>query len=121
MKPVTYLTARNVTRNVVLGQKIQAASSILQRAVGLLATPALASGEGLWLHPCTSVHTFFMRYPIDVLFLSKEGAVLEQQTLKPWRVSRWVRKSDGVLELPAGMLERTGTAAGDRIEFQGQN
>jgi uncharacterized membrane protein (UPF0127 family) len=95
------------------------ASSLVDRAVGLLGTSSLSAGEGLWLTPCSSIHTLFMRYPIDVLFLNREGIVLERQTLAPWRFSRWLMASRSVLELAAGVLEHTGTQAGDRLEFEG--
>ena len=58
-----------------------------------------------------------MRFPIDILFIDGEGMVLAAKTLAPWRVSRWICKSRGVLELPAGTLDRTRTQTGDRIEF----
>jgi uncharacterized membrane protein (UPF0127 family) len=103
-----------------LGRKIRVASSFVDRGLGLLLTPALGPGEGLWLEPCTSIHTFFMRYPIDALFIDAEGRVIVRQTLPPWRVSRWHRASRGVLELAAGTLAQTGTQAGDRIEFEGE-
>jgi uncharacterized membrane protein (UPF0127 family) len=115
---MTFLQVRNATRNVVLGQKIRAAHSFVDRAVGLLLTASLKPGEGLWIHPCTSVHTFFMRFPIDVLFLDDKDVVLSRQTLAPWKLSGWNHKSRGVLELSAGTLDRTGTQVGDRIDFE---
>lgn len=60
-----------------------------------------------------------MRFPIDVLFLDREGLILHGGTLPPWKLSPWVRRSTGVLELPAGTLQRTGTEAGDRISLKG--
>ncbi len=116
-----YVTVRNATRHRELGRKIRVAGSLIERAIGLLSTPALGAGEGMYLRPCQSVHTFFMRYPIDVLFLDAQGAVLSQDTFSPWRVSGWHGKSRGVLELAAGTLARTGTQVGDRIEFEGVN
>jgi len=108
---------RNVTRNVDLGQKVRVAESLSSRAVGLLRTPRLMAGEGLWLTPCTSVHTWFMRYPIDILFIDADYRVLALQSLSPWRFSRWITKSHGVLELPSGMIVQTRTVVGDQIEF----
>src|SRR5262249_19112459 len=109
------------TRQVELGRKVRWASSLTERAIGLLLTPGLAPGEGMYLAPCKSVHTFFMRYPIDVLFLDAEGAVLSQDTLRPWRVSAWNGKSRGVLELMAGTIASSGTRIGDRIALDGLN
>ena len=116
-----YLTVRNATRNVELGRKVRFAASLLDRAIGLLLTAHLDNGEGMYLSPCKSVHTFFMRYPIDVLFLDAEGTVLSQESMRPWRVSGWQWKCRGVLELIEGTLARTGTRVGDRITFEGLN
>jgi uncharacterized membrane protein (UPF0127 family) len=116
-----FAIARNVTRRVDLGKKIRTATSLVDRAIGLLATPSLSQGEGLWISPCKSIHTFFMRYPIDVLFLDAEGHVIHQKTFHPWRISSWEMKSRGVLELAAGTIRRTGTQLGDRIEFKDLN
>ena len=116
-----YLRVRNVTRGTDLGQKVRVASSLLDRTIGLLLTPVLREGEGLWLSPCKSIHTFFMRYPIDVLFIDREGTVVHQQTYTPWRVSGWKAKSNGTLELSAGVLARTGTQVGDRLDMKDCN
>ena len=113
-----YLSVRNVTRNTELGQKVRIASSLVTRAIGLLGTRSLGPGEGLWLAPCVSIHTFFMRYPIDILFIDAQNIVLGQKTLPPWRTSPWFMKSRGVLELAAGTLAQTGTQIGDRVEFK---
>jgi len=88
-----YVKVRNATRNVDLGQKVRVAESLPARLIGLLATPSLAAGEGLWIKPCVSIHTFFMRYSIDILFIDVGNKVLACQTLPPWRVSRWVTRS----------------------------
>ena len=113
-----YVKVRNATRNLVLGHKVRAASSFVDRAIGLLATPSLGTGEGLWLKPCRSIHTLFMRYPIDALFLDAEDRVVGRQTLSPWRFSKWFRKTRSVVELAAGALDPSGTTTGDRIVFE---
>ena len=65
----------------------------------------IAPGHGLWIEPCNSIHMFFMRFAIDVLFLDREGKVKRVLlTLKPWRVSPIVFGSRTVVELPAGTL-----------------
>lgn len=113
-----YVTAVNMTRKTDLGQKIRVATSWVDRMVGLLTTERLHPGDGLWITPCRSIHTCFMRYPIDVLFLDDKGTVLAQQTLPPWRMSGWYLRSRGVLELAAGALQRTQTSPGDRIDLK---
>lgn len=87
----------------------------MQRAIGLLGSSTLPPDEGLWLKPCKSIHTFFMRYPIDVLFLDSEGTIVHQESLVPWRISRWVSRAEGVLEVAAGTLGKTQTQPGQRI------
>lgn len=72
------------------------------RMRGLLGRPPLEPGEGLLLVPCRAVHTFFMRYPIDVVFLDRELRVLRVcSRVRPWRL-RACRRAQAVLELPAG-------------------
>ena len=112
------MTVRNATRHVELGGRVRVATSLVDRAIGLLSTRALGAGEGLYLTPCRSIHTFFMRYPIDVLFLDAHGEVLSEGTIQPWRMSGWYAQSKGTLEFAAGTLRRTGTEVGDRIEMK---
>jgi uncharacterized membrane protein (UPF0127 family) len=97
---------------------VQIAHSLKARLIGLLRTPALGSDAGLWLAPCTSVHTFFMRYPIDVVFLDAERRVLTIATLAPWRFSRWIPKAHGVLELAAGQAQKAQIQIGDQLVFK---
>ena len=72
----------------------------------------------MWISPCRSIHTFFMRYAIDVAFLGKDRTVLFMATYPPWRISRIILSAAGVLELPAGTLQRTKTAVGDRLSWE---
>jgi len=86
------------------------------RMRGLLGKRGLASGEGLLIRPAPSIHTFFMRFPIDVVFLSRQGEVLKvAERVRPWR-ARSCRHSYAVLELAAGEAGRRGIAAGDRLD-----
>jgi hypothetical protein len=115
---VKTLRALNVSRNTVLAARVRAASTLYSRAIGLLGTAHLPEQEGLWISPCRGVHTMFMRYPIDVLFLDRDGLLLHMASLPPFRVSRCVRKSVGVLELAGGVLRASGTRPGDCIQLQ---
>src|SRR5438105_1994876 len=96
--------AMNETKKVVVARRVRRASSLWARGRGLLGDASLPADEGLWLKPCRSIHTFFMRFPIDVLFLDPQGIALSKATLAPWRFSRWERRADSVLELAAGTL-----------------
>lgn len=86
------------------------------RMRGLLGKRSLESGEGLLIRPAPSIHTFFMRFPIDVVFLSRQGEVLKvAERVPPWR-ARSCRHSYAVLELAAGEAGRRGIAVGDRLD-----
>jgi uncharacterized membrane protein (UPF0127 family) len=89
----------------------------LGRMRGLLGRRSLRSGEGLLLKPAGSVHTFFMRFPIDVVFLDRDLSVLGvTPELRPWRTAGR-RGARAVLELPAGEAGRRGVRPGDRLEL----
>jgi len=110
----------NRTREILLGDKVRTAATLLSRFVGLLGTGAIADGEGLWIVPCRCVHTLGMRYPIDVAFLDARGGVVGiLEGLPPNRVGRVFRGARGALELRSGTLAATGTVPGDRLEFEG--
>lgn len=111
--------AWNVHRDSVLGDSIREASTWWSRLRGLLGTDALPEGNGLWIHPCTGIHSIGMRYEIDVLFLDPKMRVVGLYSRFPRnRISRIFRNALGVLELPGGMIERTGTEVGDEIAFR---
>ena len=84
---------------------------------GLLGRRGLESGEGLLLRPTGSVHTFFMRFPIDVVFLARDGEVLKvAQAVPPWRMAG-ARRAKAALELAAGEAERRGIQTGARLDM----
>ena len=72
----------------------------------------------LVLRPCRSVHTLFMRFPIDVAFCDREGVVLRTCSLRPWRLSPLVVRSGFAVEAEAGAFERWHLRAGDRLEVR---
>jgi uncharacterized membrane protein (UPF0127 family) len=87
------------------------------RMRGLLGRRSLPSGEGLLLRPASSVHMFFMRFPIDVVFLDRDLRVLSvAHRLRPWRIAGQ-RGARAALELTAGECERRGLRPGDRLEL----
>jgi uncharacterized membrane protein (UPF0127 family) len=113
------LIARNVDTGSVVADKIAVADTRATRAVGLLTRTSLDPGEGLWIVPSRGVHTFWMRFTIDVVALDERGVVIDQvPAMKPWRVRLPRRGTAGVLELPSGTLAASGTAIGHRIEFE---
>jgi hypothetical protein len=115
--------ARNVTRGTTLATRLETADGLWARFIGLMGRASLEPDAGLWL-PGNGIHMMFMRFPIDAVFLGKpdpeEGAahhvVSVHRGLKAWTgLVPLVRGALGVLELPVGTIERSGTAVGDRI------
>ena len=108
----------NVTRKTILSDRCHFANTVLKRMVGLLNRRKFVNGEGLLLDRCYGVHTFGMRFPIDVLFLDKDLRVIRAvKALPPYRTSI-VKKAVYVLELPVGALEASHTEDGDQIQIR---
>ena len=111
------LRVSNQTRSRVLADRADKADTSAKRRTGLLKHTGLDTGEGLWITPCEGVHTFGMKFPIDVVFLSRKKSVVKvRPNMVRGRVALSLR-AHSVLELPAGTVERTGTAVGDQLEF----
>jgi uncharacterized protein len=92
------------------------ADTFWRRGKGLIGRQHLDAGEGLLIDPCGSIHCFFMSIPIDVIYLDQENRVVGvDKELRPWRIGGFYRGAQRVLELPAGMIEASGTAVGDRL------
>ena len=103
---------------VVIAQRVSWAGSSSERRRGLLGRKNLSSDEGLYLSPCEWLHTFGMRFPIDVAFISASGLILAvHHRLKPNRLSKIVLRAQGALELPEGTLRLTDTEIGDEVQF----
>lgn len=83
---------------------VEVADSFMTRFKGLMGQPSMPDGQALLLRPCSSVHSFFMHFPIDVLYLDDEMNVLGKETLKPWRIGKRVRGCKQVLEAGEGQL-----------------
>ena len=89
----------------------------LLRMRGLLGRSELPVGEGILLRPASSIHMFFMRFPIDAVFLARDLTVLRVVPgLAPWRMASR-RRAHAVLELPAGTCARRGVREGERLEL----
>lgn len=113
------MQAYNVTRGRPLVERGNVADNFWTRLRGLIGHRPLEPGEGLMIKPCNSVHTFFMSFPIDVVYVSDEGAVVGLAlALAPYRIGPIVRKAKFVLELPAGTIKETRTQVGDEISVK---
>jgi uncharacterized membrane protein (UPF0127 family) len=107
----------NQTRNTVLATAADIADTSAKRRTGLLKHQSLEPGEGLWISPCESVHTFFMKFAIDLVYLDKHKKVRKVRHAVPaWRLSACLM-AHSVLELPAGVAASTGTQVGDQLVF----
>jgi hypothetical protein len=109
----------NESRQRELGDRVAIARSFWSRGKGLMFRSQLPAGTGLVIDPCSSIHTFWMRFPIDVLYVDKDGTVLRaDRAMKPWRIGPlFVRHGRLVVELPAGTIDRTGTERGDHLRL----
>lgn len=118
-KGCSHLRTVSVRRSdgTTLLERVEVASTFFERLRGLLGRKGLAPGEALLIVPCNSVHTCFMRFPIDVVFLGRDGAVLAiARCLRPWRFYA-CRGAFAALELSAGSSHRLKIAAGDRLDL----
>ena len=112
-----FLVAFNRTRGIGIASQVLKADDPASRGRGLLGRESLAPGEGLWIIPCPMIHTFFMKFSIDVVFLSRRlEAVRVLENLRPWRISPWVWRAHSVLELAGGSLGGA-VETGDQLEI----
>lgn len=110
------LKISNSTRQSELADCAELAERGATRRKGLLGRQGLAPGEGLWIRPCEAVHTFFMRFPIDLVYLDRSLRVRKlRSNVGPWRMSACL-SAHSVLELPAGTILQTQTKPGDTLE-----
>ena len=116
----TMASIKNLTANVSIAERAEMATSIWTRFRGLMLRPNIEPNFGMVIDPCTSIHMFFMRFPIDVLYVDRDDRVVRlQEDLKPWRLGPLHTKGARyVVELPAGTVRNTGTNVGDQIEIR---
>ena len=117
--------AHNLTRRSVLASDLESAESLWAKFMGLMGRPSLAPGAGLWLPESNGIHMMFMRFAIDAVFVGKADAdgarpvLAVRRSLPAWRgLVPLVRGAHGVLELPVGAIDASGTAVGDRIAIR---
>lgn len=126
------MRARNLTRETELATHLESAGGLWGRFKGLMGRASLAPDAGLWLPGTNGIHMMFMRFPIDAVFLARpvdvagggagagaQRVVSVHRGLRAWTgLVPLVRGAYGVLELPAGTVERTGTAVGDLVVLE---
>jgi uncharacterized membrane protein (UPF0127 family) len=132
------LTVRNETRATVLAERVEVGTSLWAKFWGLMGRRSLEPGSALWLPGENGIHMFFMRFPIDAVFVGRNGArrtgsasgtegraaggtrtvVSVHRNLRPWLgIVPLVRGADGVIEVPVGTIDATGTEPGDVVRI----
>ncbi len=102
----------------VLAEDVEQATSFLKRLKGLMLRKSMQPGAAMLLKPCPQIHTCFMRFALDVLFLDKNGTILYvMENLKPWRMSPIIYHASQTLEMPAGTLQGR-VKKGDKVRFE---
>lgn len=106
---------------VTVAGRCDVARGMLRRGIGLMFRRDLPAGAALWIEPCSSIHMFFMRFPLDVAFLDRDGVVVRiYPGIRPWRATRLVRRARIAVELPAGALAAAGISTGDVLHLDEQ-
>ena len=106
----------NKTKNTILAENAVIADTVFKRMKGLLARKGLKPEEALVLKPCKSIHTFFMRFPIDVVFVGQDNRIIKAiQGLAPWRLTGIYFLAQYCIELPIGTLTFSHTSSGDLL------
>jgi uncharacterized membrane protein (UPF0127 family) len=104
--------------NKTILNRVWLADSFITRLKGLMFRKTLEENEGMLITPCRQIHTFFMKFPIDVLFINREGIVQEAITDMPsGRVSSFVKTGISVLEMKAGMIKKYSIDKGSFLEI----
>jgi uncharacterized membrane protein (UPF0127 family) len=123
LKPLADSTATLVLRNqrtgTIVADRLLPALDSASRRTGLLKHTGLSDREAMLIAPTNAIHTFFMKFPIDVAFVTRDGAILKICAAMPaWRIAAaW--RAHGVVEMAAGAMARTGTRVGDRLLIVG--
>jgi uncharacterized membrane protein (UPF0127 family) len=112
------IKVRNQNRGTVLAEAADVADTSAKRRTGLLKHTKLEPGTGLWIAPCEAVHSFGMKFAIDVVYLDRKKRVRKiRKEMVPRRLSACLT-AHSVLELPVGVIEASGTEPGDQLEFE---
>jgi uncharacterized membrane protein (UPF0127 family) len=113
-------SVRNGDRGTTLATHARLASSYSARLFGLMGRKGVDEGGGLLLTKSASIHSFFMRFRFDAIFIDRENRVVKiVPAMRQWRIAFGGRGAKDVIELPAGVAERTVTQPGDTLAFEG--
>ncbi|MFN8789859.1 MAG: DUF192 domain-containing protein [Bdellovibrionales bacterium] len=111
------MTLKRVNESTILFPELSRAQTPWARAIGLLRHKGLSSKEALWITKCWAIHTFFMRFAIDCVFVNRKGTVVKvYHDLKPWRLAGPVWGATDVIEMAAGQAREKNIRVGDIVE-----
>lgn len=109
----------NKKNGKILASNLEIADNPFKRLTGLLGRKGLNKGEGLHIIPCGSIHSFFMKFRFDAVFINKKNEVVYLiEDMPAWRVSKICFSGYSVIELPSGTINETETNIGDVLEFE---
>ncbi len=108
----------NKTKNKILAENIEVANNPVKRIMGLLGRSSLERGKGLHIIPCNNIHSLFMKFSFDAIFIDKKNKVKNlSEKIPPWTWAKFCFSANSVIELPAGTISETGTEIEDELEF----
>ena len=106
----------NQTQNTTLANNAKLANTFLTRLKGLLGSPPLEEGQGLLLQNEKSIHTMFMGFPIDIVYIDQNHSVIKlTPNMLPYRLGPYISQAVYILELPVGIIEKSRTTVGDKL------
>ena len=109
----------NQTKKTIIAEEALWADTVISRLVGLLSRTSLSSNEALVITECRSIHMFFMRFSIDVIFVNKENKVVGLvKNIKPFQMSPYFIRAKKAIELPVGGIDSSRTEKGDVLSFE---
>lgn len=116
-KQTRRILIRNETRNTTIAEAAEIADTSATRTKGLLGRNTHPAGQALWIVPCSGIHTFGMRFAIDVVYLDRKLKIKKTRSyVRPWRLSMCLL-ADSVLELPAGTIDLAPLRRGDQLSL----
>ncbi|HZB89332.1 MAG TPA: DUF192 domain-containing protein [Terracidiphilus sp.] len=108
----------NATRGIELASAARVAATAAQRSKGLLGRAGLEPGEALWIVPCEAVHTFWMKFALDLVYLDRRHRIVKiRRNVPPWRLSGALR-AHSVIEFAAGAIRAQDAAPGDQLTLE---
>lgn len=108
----------NKTTNTIISENVIVANSFFKRLKGLMFTKDLSYESAMHIIPCNEIHTFFMNYSIDVLYLDRNNTIVAMdEDLKPRKVGKFIKNAKSVVEIPSGKIRNLNLKIGQSLEF----